>query len=443
MTTLRAASVPADLAGNGWYESLSPARPFPAPDGDCRADWVIVGAGFAGLSAARRLALLRPQDRIVVLEAQRIAWGAAGRNSGFMIDLPHELQSEDYGGQCEQDRRLIRQNRIAIDFVREAAADFGLCDRLSPIGKLHGAADASGVRALETFSRHLQTLDEPFTTLDADDMRRVTGSAYFQGGLHAPGALLIHPAAYIRGLAAGLADRHRVRIHESTPMLRLETGACHRLHTPTGVVEAPRVILAVNGHVASLGLFGGRLMHVFTFASMTRRLDETEQRRLGGESEWGLIPADPMGSTVRRLRDGRILVRNVFTWNPTLATSAAQVRRIGRRHDASFAARFPMLAGVDMEYRWGGHLCLSRNSAPAFGEVEPGVWVAACQNGLGTTRGTLSGMLAADLACGEESPLLDEWLAEPAPARLPPEPLLGIGARAHLWWVHRRAGRDL
>lgn len=71
------------------------------------------------------------------------------------------------------------------------------------------------------------------------------------------------------------------------------------------------------------------------------------------------------------------------------------------------------------------------------------MWVAACHNGLGTTRGTLAGMLAADLACGEQSAMLDEWLAGPAPARLPPEPLLGLGARAHLWWAHRRAGQEL
>jgi len=112
-------------------------------------------------------------------------------------------------------------------------------------------------------------------------------------------------------------------------------------------------------------------------------------------------------------------------------------------HYRSFAARFPMLNVVEMHYRWGGHLCLSLNSAPAFGEVEPGVYVAACQNGLGTTKGTLSGMLAADLACGIDSELLQQWQQQPTPSRHYPEPSTRLGARARLWWAQRRAGREL
>ena len=73
---------------------------------------------------------------------------------------------------------------------------------------------------------------------------------------------------------------------------------------------------------------------------------------------------------------------------------------MGRAHDRAFAARFPMLSGVAMEYRWGGRLCLSLNGSPAFGEVAEGLYAACCQNGLGTVKGTLAGMLAADLAAG-------------------------------------------
>ena len=84
------------------------------------ADFVVVGGGFAGLSAARRLTQLQPGARIVVLEAGRIAEGAAGRNSGFMIDLPHDLASEDYAG-AGDDRVMIGLNRQAIAFARAAA----------------------------------------------------------------------------------------------------------------------------------------------------------------------------------------------------------------------------------------------------------------------------------------------------------------------------------
>jgi glycine/D-amino acid oxidase-like deaminating enzyme len=100
-----------------WNEILGPGPPALPLEGAMTADVVIVGAGFAGLSAARRLRQLEPRARIVVLEAGRVAEGAAGRNSGFMIDLPHDLASEDYAGRGD-DRAMIALNRQAIGFAR-------------------------------------------------------------------------------------------------------------------------------------------------------------------------------------------------------------------------------------------------------------------------------------------------------------------------------------
>jgi glycine/D-amino acid oxidase-like deaminating enzyme len=440
---LHATMLPEDLSGSGWYEVLEQRPSFPRLESNIRAEWLIVGAGFAGLSAARQLVRNRPGERVVVIDAQRIAWGAAGRNSGFMIDLPHELNSDTYAGGREDDLRQIEQNRAAIAFARDAAEEFGLTEHLSPIGKLHGAADSVGQRALERFSAHLMELRENWTSLDADDMRGITGTTYYRSGIHTPGALLIQPAAYILGLAQGLVTRHGVSVYEQSPLLRLETGPDHVAHTPHGTVAAPHVILAVNGHIESLGLYRRRLMHVFTYASMTRQLTTAEQDRLGGEPEWGLVPAHPMGTTVRRLANGRIVVRSVFSWNPDRRTSTQQVKETGAVHDRCFATRFPILADVSMEYRWGGHLCLSRNSVPAFGEVEKQVYAAACQNGLGITKGTLSGMLVVDLASGVPSKMLDEWQSQPPPQKLHPEPFMSLGAKAYLKWTHHRAGLDL
>lgn len=440
---LRAAMLPEDLAGSGWYEVLDRRPSFPRLESAIRADWLIVGAGFAGLSAARQLCRNRPGERVVVIDAQPIAWGASGRNSGFMIDLPHELNSDSYAGGREEDLRQIRQNRAAIAFSREAAEEFGLVEHLSPIGKIHGAADVAGRRSLKKFSDHLTALNEPWEALDAEDMLRITGTRYYDSGIHTPGALLIQPAAYILGLAQGLATRHGVAVYQDSPLLRLETGPDHVAHTPHGSVTAPRVILAVNGHVESFGFFRRRLMHIFLYASMTRQMTDPEQKRLGGDPEWGLIPAHPMGSTVRRLADGRIALRNSISWEPGRRTSEAQIREFGDVHDRSFAARFPTLPDVEMEYRWGGHLCLSRNSVPAFGEVEKQVYAAACQNGLGCTKGTLSGMLAADLACGVSGKLLEEWQSQPAPKRLYPEPFMSLGAKTYLKWAQNRAGLDV
>jgi glycine/D-amino acid oxidase-like deaminating enzyme len=430
-----------DLAGSGWYELLPPPAPARELSQSLTADWVVIGAGFAGLAAARRLTQLCPGDKIVLLEAQRVGWGAAGRNSGFMIDLPHDLSTEDYSGAAADDRKQIRMNRAAIRVAREAAEEYGLLEHLQACGKYHGATDGHGLAALRQFERHLDALGEPYASLNAAEMKEITGSSYYAGGTHTPGAAIIQPAAYVRGVGAGLA--RQVEIIENSPVLRIEPGRDHMVSTAKGKVTAPRIILTVNGHVESFGYFARRLLHVFTFASMTRELTAAELRTLGGSTEWALVPADPMGTTVRKIRPGRILVRNTFTYNPGMATSAAQVARMRRRHRRSFEARFPMLAGVELQYSWGGHLCLSLNAVPAFGEVEERIFAACCCNGLGTVKGTLHGTLIADLATNTPEPMLQDILAQPPPPKLYPEPLMTIGAHARLWWMHHRAGRDL
>lgn len=432
--------LPGERSRSGWYEILPPPGPPKELDSDIAADWVVVGAGFAGLSAARRLTQLRAGERIVVIDAQRVGRGSSGRNTGFMIDLPHELQSESYGSGAESDRKQIAMNRSAIAFARETVEENGLQAYFNPCGKYHGAAGARGLKALEGFETHLDRLGEPYSKLDASDMKALTGTDYYVRGIHTPGAAMLQPAGYIRGLADGLRDK--VEIFENSPVTRIETGRPHSIYSPKGRITAANIILAVNGHLESFGLFERRLMHIFTYASMTPVLSADEQRRLGGEPEWALIPAEPMGTTVRRIKEGRIVIRNTFTYNPDMTVTERQAARASRSHEDSFRARFPMLRDVAMEYRWGGQLCLSWNSVPAFGAVDEGVYAAGCQNGLGVCKGTLHGKLIADLAVGFNEPLLADMLAMERPKKLPPEPFMSVGANLNFWWMQKRAGKD-
>src|SRR5215472_11536425 len=132
MRVRKALRTPSDINGSGWYRLLPEPLPPRTLQGRQKADWVIIGAGFAGLSAARRLTQLVPGDRIAVIEAQRVGWGAAGRNSGFMIDLPHELSSENYAGGLEHDLKQIRMNRSGIGFAAEATEEHGLGQYWAP-----------------------------------------------------------------------------------------------------------------------------------------------------------------------------------------------------------------------------------------------------------------------------------------------------------------------
>ncbi len=446
MTSINVSKLPVDPGPAAWNALLPDPGPAQPLNGAMAADWLVIGAGFAGLAAARRLSLLHSGDRIVVLEARRVGDGPAGRNSGFMVDLPHDLTSDDYGGALDHDLAQTRANRAAIAFARETAEGFGLVgEAFAPIGKTNAAATAKGHQHNLDYARHLADMGEAHEMLDAQQMREMTGTDYYRSGLYTPGAVILQPALFVRGVAKGLVS-NRVSLHEMSPVTRLDWAGDWVATTPSGQVTAPKVILAVNGHAESFGFFTGQLMHVFTYASMTRILTRDEQARLGGQARWGVTPADPLGTTVRRISGtggDRIVVRNRFTYDPSMEVSGSRIREVARTHDRAFAARFPMLEGVSMDYRWGGRLCLSRNSAPAFGEVAPGLFAACCQNGLGTAKGTLAGMLAADLASDQNSDLLEWMRAEAPPQKLPPRPIAQMGATAVLRWGEFRAGREL
>ena len=448
MTRHVVARLPRDTGVSGW-EAIS-TRHFPVRvlDQDVTADWLIIGAGFAGLSAARRLTQLRPGERIVILDASEVAKGPSGRNSGFMIDVPHNLSSSEYSvSDAKGAVREIAQNRFAIGFAADAAKEYGMTPSIfDQCGKINAAASERGVCHNEKYACSLKEIDESYRIIDREEMRRITGSDYYLSGLFTPGAAIIQPADYIRHFASGLLDK--VELFEDSPVIELENERglwCAR--TPRGSVSAPKVILGVNGHVQNFGHFRGRLLHIFTYASMTEAFAADRfQSNATGVDDWALLPADPMGATIRKITTNglsRIVVRTRFTYDPSMMVSEQRVASIAQQQRRSLDARFPELDNVGMEYRWAGRLCLSRNSVPAFGEIEKGLFSACCENGLGTVKSTLAGIMAADLATDTPSPQLDDFTNQKPPSWVPPQPFAWVGVNAVIRWHERKAGREM
>lgn len=440
MTLLTAQRTPVFNGPAGWSVILPapPARPRLAGAQSC--DVAIVGAGFAGLSAARRLRQIDRDMRIILLDAARISEGGTGRNSGFMIDLPHELTSGDYAGGGEsRDRQLTRLNRQAIGFAEQAVAEYRIpAGYFQRSGKINAAASPAGLAANQSYARHLAELGEKHEMLDARAMRQITGSDYYHGGLFTPGTAMLQPAGYVQGLAAGL-ESEDVRIFENSPVLAIESGAAGwQLRTAGGQVQAERVILANNGHLESFGYKRGQLMHIMLNACMTEELPPEGIRALGGRDCWGATPADPMGTTVRRISPAqggnRIVIRQGGYYRPDMQTSRRDLERLVRHMRQKFDARFPMLSGVKFQYAWSGHLCLSKNGVSVMRELEPGLFSACVDNGLGTTRSTLAGIGAAELLCGQTSTVTDFFRTEAEPSRLPPHPFDTLGANAYMRW---------
>ncbi|MGI9465406.1 MAG: NAD(P)/FAD-dependent oxidoreductase, partial [Aestuariivirgaceae bacterium] len=251
---MKVAKLPVDPGPAAWNAILPPQVEYPELADNRTSDWLIIGAGFAGLAAARRLKQLRPEDEITILEARRVAHGPTGRNSGFMIDLPHNLASDDYGGELERDSKHTRLNRAAIDFATDACQEYGLDNEaFVRSGKTNAAATAKGLSHNTSYSEHLTRLGEPHELLDADQMRAMTGTSYYLGGLYTPGPAMLQPAKFVRGVAGGLVDGG-VHLFENSPVTGLERQSGTWIaQTPGGSINAPKVILAVNGHAESFG----------------------------------------------------------------------------------------------------------------------------------------------------------------------------------------------
>ena len=213
-----------------------------------------------------------------------------------MIDLPHDLASETYAGQdAGDDLDHTRANRQAIAWARSFAETAGLeREVFDPCGKINAAASPAGHRMNLAYAAHLERMGESSELLDAAAMREITGIGYYRSGLYTPGTVLIQPAAYVRALAARVTTS--VTIHPQSPVTRIErAGVDWRVTTALGSIVAPRVILAVNGHAESFGFFARRLLHVYTYASMTRALTAEQAGRLGGQPRWAMTPATPAG----------------------------------------------------------------------------------------------------------------------------------------------------
>ena len=436
----------------GWKEILPKRKVNQNLTDNINADYLIIGGGFAGLSAARRLKQIDKDAKIALLEACEIGEGPAGRNSGFMIDLPHNLASDDYLGSLEKDRKQTLINRSAIEFAKSASEEYEMpSETIQLVGKTNAAATKKGVNFNSEYAQHLDKTSESYKILDAQAMEDLTGINYYINGLWTPGTAMLQPALYIQKLADGISNNSNVTIYENSPVIDLVDKGSQsgqkiwKAKTKLGSISSPKIILAVNGIVERFGYFQNKLMTIFTYSSLTRKLTSDESNILGGSPEWGLTSADAMGSSVRRISGiggDRILIRNRWSYNPSMEASDSFMASAANSHFESFKARFPMLDKVSMEYSWGGRLCLSLNNVFAQGEVDEGIYSACCQNGLGTAKGTAIGIITAEKISGENTSLIPNFADEELPKKLMPKPLMWIGVNSYMRWKELLAGKE-
>lgn len=417
---------------NAWNTILPARTPATAVAGNLVADWLVVGAGYAGLAAARRLAENCPNQQIAILDAGICGENASGRNSGFVIDVPHTVSSNL--DQLDSAHRHMRLARAATKQLADLVSRHNIQCDWSVDGKYQTAVTDKGAESmLQPFANELEALGETFEWVRGRELAARLGTHHFKHAVYTPGCVLMNPAALVRGLADSLPDN--VTLYENSPVTRLESANGIVVTTPGGEVRAPKMILAANGFSDQFGYQPNGFVHLALRASLTRPLTESERAVYAVERPWGVTPANAIGGvTMRYTNDHRLLIRQDIKLNMRQNMSAHTTRGVTAHHLKILRDRFPALPDVSFENTWVGYICMSQNGAPAFGQVAHNVWLSACQNGIGVTKGTISGHLVADLACERDNPLTADIQALGAPVPLPPKPLVEVGARAMMRW---------
>ena len=431
--------LPQDGRPSGWYELLPPPAPARHLSGRQSADWIVVGAGFAGLAAARRLGELAPNSRIALIEAQRVGLGASGRNSGFIIDLPHLSDTASLAGR-EENLRIIRLNRFAIAWLKELTETHQIRCDWARKGKYQIVATERGAKLGESFCDMLRSLGEPYQAYGQDRMAERLGTRRIFHAVHTPDCILMNPAALVRGLGETLPAN--VDLFEDTPVTSIDYGPPHRLTTPHGEIGAPKLILATNGFTTGWGFLRQHLIRMVTYASLTEPLSDTQIAGMGSDHNWGATCSVRMGTTLRRTADNRLMVRNSWRYGGNTAVSDGEIARARRHHIASLKRRWPQLGEPRIAHIWAGFICLSKNGAPYWGELAPGVLAAICQNGVGAAKGTYQGRAIAEYALGLETDLVRDMSLFPKPVKHGLGPLVGPVMIGKFRFDELRAGPD-
>ncbi|QXI31419.1 NAD(P)/FAD-dependent oxidoreductase [Pseudomonas vanderleydeniana] len=437
----RIGSLPSDDSSPGWFHTSRLRQPRPPLIGDAQAPWVVIGGGFTGLAAARQLALNFPNDTVILVEAQQVGFGTSGRNAGFLIDVPHDIGAPDYIGDQANAKNILALNQRGQHILRDLVEQHNIVDaQLRHSGKYQAAIEDKGIAVLNAYRGGLEKLGEKVQLIEGDELKEHIGTSFYRKALFTPGTMLVQPSALVKGLADSLPEN--VKLYEDTPITAVDYGQKTTLHHPTGRIIADKLILANNAFGQYFGFLQGRMLPIFTYGSLTRPLTAAEQASIGGKDFWGVIPADPFGSTLRRTHDNRILVRNSFSFNPDGRHKPGYTDKVRQSHRLSFERRFPTLTNVEFEHTWGGGLAMTRNGQGFFGQLRENVYGALGCNGLGTVRGTATGTLLANMLAGKNESLTEFLLAAPKPNWNPPEPALSIGVNFTLRTGQARAGLE-
>ncbi|RDE19142.1 FAD-binding oxidoreductase [Motiliproteus coralliicola] len=373
--------------------SANPATAYPMLNEAVDADICVIGAGFTGLSAALHLA--ERGYKVVVLEAQRVGWGASGRNGG-------QVGVGQRQGQQELEKMLGNEHARALwDLAEESVAlvkqlieDHQIQCDLKP-GILHTAHKPGYVAEMREEVEHLQRHYnyDAVEFVEQDELRQMLDTDYYYGGQRFHNAAHLHPLNYALGLADA-ATKAGATIYEHSAVLETDEDGSTLLKTAKGSVRAKQVVLACNGYLEKLEpRVAGKIMPINNFIIATEPLDESLARKLIRD-DVAVADSKFVINYYRLSADNRLLFGGGENYRRSFPSD---IKGFVRRYMLDV---YPQLEDVNIDYDWGGTLAVTMNRMPHFGRVGDNTYVAQGYSGHGVAMATLGGKLLAEALSG-------------------------------------------
>jgi len=396
-----------------WHATATPFAAGATGPVSGHYDAAVIGAGFTGLGAARRLAM--EGRSVVVLEAGTVGCGASGRNGGHLNNgIAHSfLHAREIFG-LEKARAMYRAFDAGVDTIERIVAEEGIDCAFRRSGKLKLASKPKHFDSLaRNFEAVHRDVDPDTALLSRADLAREVVSDSFHGGMLQSRSAMMHMGRFVAGLGEAAA-RHGAVIHEGAAVTAREArGEGWALTTPKGTATADKVLLATGAYTtAAFPWFRRRIVPVGSFIIATRPLTEAEiAASVPGDRTY--VNSLNIGNYFRLSPDRRLL----FGGRARFAAVSDQRSdaRSGEILRQSLAAVFPQLAAVEVDYCWGGLVDMTADRFPRAGEAQ-GLYYSMGYSGHGAQISTHMGEIMADLMMGklDRNPWADlPWNAVP------------------------------
>jgi glycine/D-amino acid oxidase-like deaminating enzyme len=420
-----------------WINDLDQRSNIKVLTEDKYCDWLIIGAGYTGLSASRKLSELHPRQKIILVDSQLAGEGASGRNSGYLVDT---TLNDGFTSNKELSNYKKKTDiyKLGIDTVRKFIKEHQVDCDWNESGKYFASSRPEDKKIILNFANTLAKLNFEYSLFNKDNLEKKLGTSFYDTALYTKGGILLHPGKLVRAMVDILPDN--VELYENSPLIKWkknkDTIYCK---FENNNIISKKIIFCTNGFLKSLGIKANYNFPLTLTASMTRQLSDNEFKSIGEPKEWGILPVRPMGATVRMTKDKRILIRNTAEVHNPYQMSVDELKKRSINQKIGIKKRFPSLPDDIIASSWSGIVSRSRNSSQIFDKIDSNIFVAGCYNGSGIGVGTLFGEQIAIKASNGHTDEIEIINLQNKPTWLPPTPLLDLGVKTRLFYERYRA----